>query len=323
MNSQMTFEDLPNEVITEVFEYFTFDELCQTFSSLTRRLDALLCNDQHRQIILQKPKDCAHHLGRSLLPKRLTVSVAHSKKFFEPEESSLLENIHCLILEQPTREQWDSIQPGLFPNLTRLHLINSVFTYRTEELCRLIFSNAFPHLTTCTLSHVHYELNHQWTISLHLLSLHIYTWDVRVYSQVLLACPNLFRFTLELTRDNNEHIRSLFATTKTHLQLRQLILRPSSPITIELIDALLSFVPNLDYLSLKANHRQSSCIPVPTFVSVLEHRVPRLARVRIHLTLPDELCSSIRVHTTYPLFKDLELHSTLNGPSTLFVAARL
>ena len=84
MNSQMTFEDLPNEIITEVFEYFTFDELCQTFSSLNGRLDVLLSNDQHRQIVLRTPEDCARHLGRYLLPKRLTVSVAHSKKFFEP-----------------------------------------------------------------------------------------------------------------------------------------------------------------------------------------------------------------------------------------------
>ena len=131
-----------------------------------------------------------------------------------------------------------------------------------------------------------------------------------VYSQVLLACPNLFRFTLEFTEDNDQHISSLITATETHRQLRQLVLRPSSPATIELIDGLLSFVPNLDYLSLIANHRQPSCIPIATFVSVLEHRVPRLARIRVHLTLPDELCRNIRVHTTYPLFKDLELHPT-------------
>ena len=323
MRHRCNFEDLPNEIIGEVFRYFTFDELCETFSSLNVRLDALLSSEPYLQIILSKPQDFARYLALCFLPTLLTVIVDHSKKFFDPQGDSLLRNIRCLILEQPVREQWDSIQPCHFPNLERLDLINSVFTYRTEALCRLIFSNAFPFLTTCTLSHVRYEANNQWTTSLHLRSLHIYTLDARVYSQVLVACPNLFRLRLELGGDYKQHASSLIDAPRTHLRLRQLILVPSSSILSALIDALLAFVPHLEYFSLKANHRQPSCLPINTLASILEQRASRLTRIRIHLTLPDELCRNGRMHTDYRLFKHFKLHSRLDQPSTVLIVAKL
>jgi len=322
MSDHFTFEQLPNEIFYELFEYLNIYELYKIFSRLNSRIDSLITNYKYLQIILDSFEDLDHPINRYFLPNVKTLIINHSKKFFDPIKSLFL-SLRCLILCRPTREQWNSIYPVVFPNLERLYLINSTFAYRTEQLCCLIFSIGFSFLHTCSLPRVSYEDNNQWTCSPCLQSLQINIWDIRVYTQILDTCPNLLRLKIELGGGNNQEKFSLLNSNKKYSTLRYLALHSSNPITCEFIDSILSFVPNLEHFLLNADHQRPSYIPVDTLASIFENRTPKLNRININITLPKNLCCQEKINTKYLLFKSFKIQSELIRPSRLIIIGSL
>jgi hypothetical protein len=322
MSDQFMFEQLPNEIIHELFEYFDIYELYRTFSRLNSRLDSLITNFKFLQIMFYSIEDINHPIHRYFLPKIKTLIINHSKNFYDPIKF-YLSSIRCLILRRPSREQWDSIRPIYFPYLERLYLINSIFAYRTEEFCRLIFSNRFPLLHTCSLPFVSYDENNQWTYSPALRSLQINLWDIRVYTQILAACPNLIRFKMELSGGNNQEQISISNSDQKHSTLRYLALRSSNPITCELMDSILSFVPNLEHFLLRTIHQRPSYVPIDTLASIFQDRTPRLHRININLTLPESLCCPKKINNKYFLFKSYQIQADLIQSSRLIIVGSL
>jgi len=322
MSDNFTFEQLPNETFHELFEYFDIYELYKTFSRLKSRIDSLITNFKYLQIILDSFEDLDHPINRYFFPKTKTLIINHSKKFFDPT-NFIFSSIRCLILCRPTREQWDSIKPFSFPHLERLYLINSTFAYRTEQICRLIFSNKFPFLHTCSLPRVSYEMDNQWTCSPYLRSLQINSWDICVYTQILDTCPNLIRFKIELSGGTSQEKFSLLNSNKKYSNLQYLALRSSNPITCEFIDTLLSFVPNLQHFLLHANHQKPSYIPLDTFASIFQDRLPKLNCINIDISLPENLCCQENINTKYLLFKSYKIQPELIRPSRLIIVGSL
>ncbi|CAF1124352.1 unnamed protein product [Rotaria sordida] len=323
MNNKFTLEQLPNEIFQELFEYFDIYELYRTFSQLNFRVDSLLSNFKYLQVIFYTPEDIDYRVNRYFLPKTKTLIINHTKNFYDPLKINLISHIHCLILCQPTREQWNSIQPLYFPYLERLYLINSRFIYRTEQLCYLIFSNKFPYLYSCSLPHISYEINNQWTYSLKLQSLQINIWDIRVYIQILNACPKLIYLKIELNGGNNQEKIQILNTNKNHSILRHLTLYLFCPITYDFIDSILSFVPNLEYFILDVKYPRPSYISVNTLASILEYRTPRLNRININIILPKSLCCKEQMDTKYLLFRSCKIQYELNQFTRLIVVGSL
>jgi hypothetical protein len=313
----MNFERLPNEIFHELFEYFDAYELYRIFSRLNSRIDLLIKNFRYLQIILYSIEDIDHPINRYFLSKTPTLIINHCKQFFDPIKF-IFPSIRCLILCQPARVQWDSIQPIVFPNLQRLYLINSVLVYHTEQICRLLFSNEFTCLHTCSLPFVAYEENNQWTGAPLLQSLQVNFWDIRVYQQILDTCPNLIRLKIEFTGGHNQEKLSISDSDKQHSTLRCLSFRSSTAITCELIDSILFFVPNLQQFSLNATYQRPSNIPINTLASILQDRVPKLTRINIDITLPKNLCHQEKPNTNYLLFKSYQIRS-----SRLFIIGSL
>ena len=305
----MNFEDLPNEIFYELFEYLDVYDLYRTFSKLNSRIDLLIRNFRRLQIILHSIEDLDHPINRYFLPQTPTLIINHSKQFFDPFKHSF-PSIRCLTLLKPARVQWDSIQSTAFPNLQRLYLINSVFAYHTEQICRLLFSNEFTCLHTCSLPYVAYEENNQWTGAPILRSLEANIWDIRVYQQILEACPNLVRLKMEFIGGHNQEKLSISDSDKQHSNLQYLSFHCSIAITCELIDAILSFVPNLQQFSLNATYRQPSHIPLDALAVILQNRIPSLTRINLDITLPKSLCHEEKLNTNYLLFKSYEIRSS-------------
>ncbi|CAF1553136.1 unnamed protein product [Rotaria sp. Silwood1] len=312
MNDKLTLEQLPNEIFEELFEYFDIYELYRTFSQLNIRISSLLTNFKYLQVIFYTPEDIDLRVNRYFLPKTKTLIINHTKSFYDPIKINLISHIRCLILCQPTREQWISIQPLYFPYLERLYLINSRFVYRTEQLCDLIFSNKFPYLYSCSLPHVSYELNNQWTYSLNLQSLQIKIWDIRVYTQILDACPKLIHLKIELNGGNSQENIQVLHSNKNHSVLRYLALYLSNPITHDFIDSILSFIPHLEYFVLDVKYQRPSSISLNTLASILEYRTPRLNRIHINITLPKSLCCKEQMDTKYSLFTSYKIQHEVN-----------
>jgi hypothetical protein len=322
MSDNFTFEQLPNEIFHELFEYFDIYDLYKIFSHLNSRINSLIKNFKYHQIILDSFEDIYRPRNRFLLPETKTLIINHSKNFFDPI-NFIFSSIRCLILCQPTREQWNSIQPSFFPYLERLYLNNTIFAYRTEQFCQLIFSNQFRFLHTCSLPRVSYEENNQWTCSPCLQSLEINIWDIRVYTQILDACPNLIRFKIEISGGNSQETFQLLNSNKQCLTLRYLALRSSNPITCEFIDSILSFVPNLEHFLLHANHQKPSYVPIDKLASIFENRIPKLHRININISLPETLCYQEKMNIKYLLFKSYKIKPVLIRPARLIIVESL
>ena len=322
MSDCLTLECLPNEIFHELFEYFDIFELYRTFSRLNSRINSLIQASPYLQIILHSPDDIDHPINRYFLPKIKSLIINHSKAFFDPVKF-LFPSIRCLILCQPARNQWDSIQPDFFPHLERLCLINSVFAYRTEQMCKLIFSNKFPSLYTCSLPFVAYEENNSWTCSPALQSLQVNLWDIRVYQQLLAACPNLLRLKIELTGTINQTKLSLSDSDPKHSTLRYLSFRSTTSITCELIDSILFFVPDLQQFTLAATHQSPSHVSVHSLAAILQDRTAKLNRIMIDITLPESFCTKEEVNTKYILFRSYRIQSGSIRRSRLIISGSL
>lgn len=318
MNRHLTFEDLPNEIFHELFEYFSIYELYRTFTRLNSRIDSLIKNFRFLQIILHSLDDFDQPVHRYFLPKVNTLIINHSKTFFDPIKT-ILPSIRCLILCKPTREQWNAIQPDLFPSLRRLYLINSVFVYQTEQLCRLIFSDRFPVLSLCSLPFVAYEEQNQWTSSPALQSLNISLWDIRVYKQILYSCPNLIRLKIQITGGTNPEQLIMSDTDRKHSNLQSFTLRSVKSITCELIDSMLFFVPHLTQLIINVTDQRTSFIPLNRLANIFYDRISMLNDLKIDITIPKRLYSEEKLNSNYPLFQTLRIESDLIGPARLII----
>ena len=319
MNKYFTFEDLPNEIFHEVFEYFSIYELYRTFARINSRINSLIQDFRFHQIILNSLDDIDQPVHRYFLPNVSTLIINHSKLFLHPVQT-VFPSIRCLILCKPTREQWNAIQPNLFPSLQRLYLINSVFAYRTEQLCQLIFSNQFSSLSMCSLPFVAYEEQNQWKISPKLQSLSISVWDIRVYKQILDSCPNLIRLKIQITGGTiDEEVFSLSDTYAKHSTLQSLTLHSVKSISCELIDWILSFVPDLTELMVNVTDQRTSYIPLNRLASIFRDRTLRLNQLKIDITIPDSLCSEEKLNNNYPLFQFSRIQSTFLRPSRLII----
>lgn len=319
MNKHFTFEDLPNEIFHELFEYFSIYELYRTFTRLNSRMNSLIQYFRFHQIILHSLEDIDLPVHRYFLPNVSTLIINHSKQFLQPTQS-VFPSIRCLILCKPTREQWNAIQPNLFPSLQRLYLINSVFAYRTEQLCQLIFSNQFSSLSMCSLPFVAYEEHYHWTISPVLQSLTISVWDIRVYKQILDSCPNLIRLKIQITGGTiDDGGFSLSDICVKHSLLQSLTLHSVKSISCELIDWILSFVPNLTELMIHVTDQRTSYIPLNRLASIFRDRTSRLNQLKIDVTIPESLCAKDKLNSNYPLFQLSRIQSAPLRPSRLII----
>ncbi|UJR14233.1 hypothetical protein I4U23_001224 [Adineta vaga] len=318
MDNFQTLEKLPNEIFQDLFEYFDIYELYKIFSKLNFRFDGLVKNFQHLQIILHSFDDIHYPVNRYFLSTIKTLVIDHSKKFYDSTIIESISHIRCLILGEPTREQWESISPLYFPHLERLYLFNTRFAYRTEKLCQLIFSNAFSSLHSCSLPHITYELSNSWTQSYHLQSLQVNIWDIRVYTQILHTCPNLRHLTIRLSCETHSENVSLNSNLR-HLNLQYLNLHRCKPITDGFIDSILSFVPNLSRFSLRANNHYPSSISMNTLVDIFQKRIPRLRRINIDITVQDSMFYEEQMETKYPLFQSVKLQTDLYRRTSIII----
>jgi len=279
MTDISTFDKLPNEIFHELFLYFNIRELYETFSRINIRFDLLIKNYNYLQVTANSINEMNHPVHRYYLPFIRRLIINHSKVFFDSDEH-ILTSVQCLILLQPSRDQWEAIQPIYFPSLQRLFLNNSTFIYKTKQLCQLIFSNQFSNLYQCEIPFVGYELNNQWHFSPKLRSIEIKIWDIRIYEQILRCCSNLIRFKIELSGPNEQ---TNLTSNVQHFRLEYLKFRTLHSITYEQIDSIVSLVPNLRHFILQATHYKQTSISLEQLNRILKQRTHSLIHFNFNI----------------------------------------
>lgn len=184
----MQLEDLPNELLIEFFQRLDARTLYQCFHNLNSRLNDLLCSLSALRLILSPEQDTTHD---DLFVEQVRTLIIHGASEFILSRYPRLRRL--TLVNAKAKQITQLVLQGA--HLTSLSLISPRCFYSTFIIHEMIFSNKFPHLTSCHLTTVYSPSSAlrqlSWQQSPLLRSLRISSRDPLIHLAILTACPNL------------------------------------------------------------------------------------------------------------------------------------
>lgn len=246
------FEDLPNELITDIFKNLDARDLFRAFSQLNSRLNCLIRSFGYLRLTC--------HLRNS-------PSVKGNEEFFPFYVHTLFVdpwinfpvhrfvNVRRLFLSGPLPDLLVHLKADAMPFLEHLSVTYSYTMYEIVVLHGKIFSNTFLRLSSCELI----ESERLTTLqTCHICptieKLKFALIDANIFSMVLSHCPNLLEFHFTLL---SGHMSA--DQTFVHGKLRRLVIElPDHEWSYDdhLLDGFFLCVPQLEHL--KIHHRSYS-----------------------------------------------------------------
>jgi hypothetical protein len=235
-NKVFVLEFLPNELIIELFQYFTTQDLFQSFYNLNFRFNHLI--------------QCLTHLtystnrkDNSILSYPYIRTLIINAKI--QDRLICFPNIRRLILDYVTDDFILQLTKDILPNLEYLSIYHKVHPFSMFDLRSKIFSNTFPNLKYCYISRMKPPCSiQQWTQTLSLRCLKVNEINSFIYTSILLACPNLYFLKFKLS------IRSkIQSNIVLHTNLKRLIINMTYddwPWDDTVLQDYLFCVPNLE-----------------------------------------------------------------------------
>jgi len=195
MNSLIRLENLPNELLTDIFKYIDARMLYQNFYNLNYRFNILLKSLTQLCLVLWPLQDDNYD---DLFASRVHTLVVHYDVIFI---LSRYKHVRRVVLFNSKHDQISQIMiEG--SHLETISLISPRCFYTTFNFHEMIFSNKFPHLNSCYLTTVYspsIEVRQlSWSQSPSLHSLRISSRDSLIHVSILNACPNLYFLDLSL-----------------------------------------------------------------------------------------------------------------------------
>ncbi|CAM4864995.1 unnamed protein product [Rotaria socialis] len=294
------FENLPNEILLEIFDYVHLNDLIRAFYNLNYRLNSILfSSNTHLYIVF--PDDI---IGNSTHKKILLDFIRRQRYIARlrlSNDGPLLEHefirfpyIRSLILDIPTSKHIEMVSPKQFPRLEYLRVGYASATVQLNKLHQHIFSNGFPLLKKCSLNNIgEYQ---SWTGSPSIYSLGIWSNDPRlVIQRVLCASMYLISFHLFLKWPSTYSILQ-DQIIPQHTHLKYLKLHLSGLWTLEKLDSFLAYIPTVKILDLSSSYFDSLMIYFQWNFKELSYifscRLPNLS----HFDLPGLSCSTTIIH---------------------------
>ncbi|CAF1118207.1 unnamed protein product [Rotaria sordida] len=278
---QSQLNDLPNELLNDIFIYFDARELFEIFYNINSRFNKLVQSFNHLQLIFHiKTSNDSETNGKIFSSYVYTLIIDRGINV----NLTQFPNVRRLYLINPLQEVCTQLTSDVMPYLE--HLSISVANHLTIGiLLEKIFSNYFPKLISCELLKIRTAKTIQnWTQIPLLKVLKMTLMNSHVYAAILSACPNLYFFKFSmLTRDEPLSIIQL------HTNLKHMIINDRHnewPNNSHIISSFLACVPNLEYLSV--------------------HRIFYLSNVTKYLYSYDWLASIIADHL--PLLKQFKFY---------------
>ncbi|CAF3411909.1 unnamed protein product [Rotaria socialis] len=211
-------EDLPHEILTEIFEYIDAPNLFRIFSNLNGRLNKIVKSLHTLHLSLTTTdvhQICAYNRIAPHIKILCIYGLAQlNLKYFT--------NIRRLILIQASDELVEQL--GVI-RLKSLEHLTIFLDNRQEEDClpylwNRIFIYDYPALISCCLYKINLKwTNSQWRMMPSLSILKIENIDLLIYESILSSCPNLyfFKFTRLTSKYESKQIRQ-------HLNLKKLVI---------------------------------------------------------------------------------------------------
>lgn len=301
-------EDLPVEMLIEIFRYLSVQEIYFSFSQLNIRLNSILkslCN-----LSLETTSHCDPVLFffNSFAAVQIHFNGSNSSllsqfnfsNFTGIQSFIICRSIYSDEYLEPIEQLEKFICPTLCPHLQSLRI-----PYCSQTLADWIFNGAFPHLKICHLYDTSYEKMILPSSTVNTLpSLRQLTIEEQKgddFEKILLLCPNLtyLNFSCDYALSSFTHVNTPYSSLK-RLQLSRLkyfLFHDGQ------FDSLLSFFPNLIHFNLTVDqcHEHDETINFIQIAQYLKYRLPHLISLewRIYLTLRNR--SSFYRHTFHQI----------------------
>ena len=319
-------EHFPDELFYEIFEFLSVEDLYDGFYDLNTRFRSIIASltNVYGEITTQKQVKSPAFLF--FASRIIMLKISH----VDTIDLSPFSAIRSLRLHnEPDRIQCQSIQ-----RLTHLeHLYVSRCSgehfYYSFSLSLFVFTNSFPTLRTCQLNLIVYKDDQRWTLvpSLHTLS--VCVGDPRVYSQILHSCPSLVQFKLEFTKHFVRPPETCPNSPHSSLRRFDLYLNHTTLSCSEIIDWLLSIVPNLTSFCVRGSPSDANNINIDSLAAILNHRLSNLRQFHLEMAVAEFVLSNMlddkdqRTQNLHPLFNTIKAHpSTENAPARLIITSK-
>ena len=235
-------EHFSNELLLDLFQYVDLRDLFHGFLALNSHFDGLIRSLKNFSLTINKDEtEVTALFGPQVV--RLVVCVPDDIDFRQ------YPNLRSLTLAVATTSQLEGIQPDRLPNLIYLSHWFTRDYWSSHRLSHDIFYKGFH-----SLRHVYFETLYSgdtwlWRQSANCLrSVYINFADPNAVRDILAVCPELKH--LEVNIWVNKHTLLLPRSPQRH-PLRQFIFRFCTAIVpFHVIDNLIAFVPNVEYLKL-------------------------------------------------------------------------
>jgi hypothetical protein len=238
----MKLEDLPNELLIEIFEYIDIRDLFNGFWNLNKRINDLL----------RMLRNLSYNLERldlaliSLFSKQITRLIVNTWQYADLYQFPYL---HSLILYQATINQLQQIRVEFMPHLVYLSVSALPGFASLPQLAEQIFSNAMPSIRHVDLGHVHVPYLRTWSQSPSLSSVSIHSTNPTVIPYILQSSPNLVYLHVHFLMDTIA-IFDDSPSISNHSLKQFILLDPYHKLSFNHIRTIFTMIPNVRKLQL-------------------------------------------------------------------------
>ncbi|CAF1329795.1 unnamed protein product [Adineta steineri] len=261
-NNKSELEDLPNELLFDIFNYLTIEDFDNAFNNLNSRFNNLLLSIYNMLFIFDENPNF-------YLIKSYGFKIAHLI-IDTSNECNLKEfsNLNSLILYNRDLNHIKQICPQILPNLVNLSFLLESDFQPPIQLINEIFSNKFPSLRYVNLGWIDRPYSNSWLISPSIKYVSIRCKNSMIISDILLSCPNLNHFQLNILCNSDRNNINL-SSTFIHSLKRFTLWSDEIELSYDLIDNLLSYIPNIQRLYLQTKCQIS-------FIDLAQNLIHRL-----------------------------------------------
>ncbi|CAF0798300.1 unnamed protein product [Rotaria sordida] len=288
-------EDLPNELLSEIFKNLDARDLFRAFNNLNNRFNQLIQSFQHLQLFFHMDVSNVLKTNDEIFSFYVYTLIVNPWINFNLQNFS---NVRRLRLNNPLPKVLEQLQPNVMPYLEHLSVFYTYNMYEMVLLHEKVFSNRFLNLKSCEL----YEKQTLITIPHWTQSPSIYIFktefiDSALYKIILSACPNLYFLKFLLYSSNR-----IPTNIPLHKNLKHMIIELREFDWFyddDIISGFLKFVPNLEQLEI---HRRNYSQHVREYIeyydwlaTIINIRLPLLRKFffNFHLSKDENLIGCI------------------------------
>ncbi|CAF0850491.1 unnamed protein product [Rotaria sordida] len=236
-------EDLPNELIIEIFSYTKIYDLLSGFWNLNKRFNQLIHSLRYLCLVLTKNQTYEN----ILLSEQITRIVIVTLDYINLNPFN---NLRSLILNLATENHLKQIQSKILPNLVYLSLPISFDYQSTKQLTSEIFSNQFKFLRFADLGQIDMPSKLSWSESPSLRSICIRSPNINIIPLILQSCTQLTHFQVRITDENHLDISSLPIILNHPLKQFIFLQFQNSTFVYDIVN-IIYLIPNIKYIDLR------------------------------------------------------------------------